>query len=95
MKKRKVGRHLSDLGLQSSRLDRKDPQGWRGYLRKPKNERFSPDVSKFVPGALNVTEKIRKAGADMFANVGPEKREMIPARGPQTNRLRHPVDEQS
>ena len=26
-----------------------------------------------VPGALNDTKKIRKAGADRFANVGPEK----------------------
>ena len=31
------------------------------------------DAKMLVPGALNDTKTIRKAGGDMFANVGHEK----------------------
>ena len=33
-----------------------------------------------VPGALDDTKKMQKAGADIFAKSGPEKNQIIPAR---------------
>ena len=36
-------------------------------------KRFDEISQILIPGALNDTKKIRKASADIFANVGPEK----------------------
>ena len=36
-------------------------------------EMFNEIVQMLVPGARNDTKKVRKAGADIFANVGLEQ----------------------
>ena len=42
-------------------------------VKKQKNTRQFDDIGGFVvPGAVNDTKKIRKAGGDIFANVGAE-----------------------
>ena len=42
-------------------------------MKKGENKKLDEIDQIVVPGALNHTKKIRKAGADVFANVGLEK----------------------
>ena len=46
-----------------------------------KNENLHEIGQMLVPGALNDTKKIRKAGADIFANFGAEKPWIYPKTG--------------
>ena len=47
-------------------------------MLKNRTEQLNEIRRMLDPGALNDTEQIRKAGADIFANVGPEKPEEKP-----------------
>ena len=44
-----------------------------GQTNQKKNEHLDEIGQMLVPRALNDTKKIRKAGVDIFANVGAEK----------------------
>ena len=46
-----------------------------------KTVKFDEIGQTVVPGALNDTKKIRKAGADIFANFGAEKPWIYPKAG--------------
>ena len=50
---------------------------FRGQKSQTKMKTIDQIGQMLVPGALNDTKKIRKAGADIFANSGAEKHGFI------------------